>query len=556
MNLLSRICGKGTALLFIVSVITLIASLITIFTRSSAAVETDFSKYQYQNTLAAYSNSSSVVDPISDLRIYQIMVESFNNGDDSINYNIGLGPSYHKGDLQGIIDALPYIKDLGMNAIWMTPIFEAEKTNTIATPLDATAYYARDYYKIDRHFGDEEKLKELVDSAHALGLYVFLDGVFGHFKGDLEDSSPSGKKPTTSKLCILPDNLYEKESVLANPVIRHTLCADYDDEGQSLEFFKEVATYYVSNFKIDGWRLDQAYQVPIDAWREIRKAVEEASEQVTYKDAHGNDVHPLGYMVAELWNPNSVICEFGYGSDDNPSLNSAFDFNGRTAILKTFAATQSGRFSHKATELRNYLIENEQTLPAHAYPNLMITNHDTVRLGDLIQRAGLEKDYVKRIKLALSFMSVTHSGPITNYYGEEIGQEVPNFDVAMPDHYVLDDGMVSRDTGKISDFSAQENEIRELFKALMHIRAKHGSISNGKLEFIEVNDSVFCIRKSFNGDSSFIYALNTDPNREMSIRINDLDRYKEVFDTDCIGKDGDLVIKPLDFVLLEEQIHE
>ncbi|MGN0902721.1 MAG: alpha-amylase family glycosyl hydrolase [Succinivibrio sp.] len=519
-------------------------------------MDADYSKYQYQNTLAAYSNNSSSVDPVSDLRIYQIMVESFNNGDDSINYDIGLGPSNHKGDLQGIIDALPYIKDLGMNAIWMTPIFEAEMANTVATPLDATAYYTRDYYKIDRHFGDEKKLIELVDKAHALGLYVFLDGVFGHFKGDLEDSSPTGKKPTTSKLCILPDNLYEKESVLANPIIRHTLCADYDDDGQSLEFFKEVATYYISKFKIDGWRLDQAYQVPIGAWKEIRNAVEKASKQVTYKNAQGNDVHPLGYMVAELWNSNSVICEFGYGNNDNPSLNSAFDFNGRTAILKTFAATESGQFSHKATELRDYLIENELSLPKHAYPNLMITNHDTVRLGDLIQRAGLENEYVKRVKLALSFMSVAHSGPITNYYGEEIGQEVPDFDVAMPNHPVLDDGMVSRDTGKIANFTAQEDEIRKLFKALMHLRAQHGSISNGKIEFIEVNDNVFIIKKTFNSDSSFIYALNTNPYEEMSITINDLDRYKEVFNRDCQSKDGDLVIKPLDFVLLEEKIHE
>ena len=133
-----------------------------------------FSNKEYQNTLAAYSNTTETVDPIADLRIYQIMVESFQNGDDSINYNIGLGPSDHKGDLQGVINALPYIRSLGMNAIWLTPIFEAEKLNTYPIPLDATAYYTRDYYKIDRHFGDEKKLEELVQKHIHLVFMYFL----------------------------------------------------------------------------------------------------------------------------------------------------------------------------------------------------------------------------------------------------------------------------------------------------------------------------------------------------------------------------------------------
>ena len=514
-----------------------------------------FSNKEYQNTLAAYSNTTETVDPIADLRIYQIMVESFQNGDDSINYNIGLGPSDHKGDLQGVINALPYIRSLGMNAIWLTPIFEAEKLNTYPIPLDATAYYTRDYYKIDRHFGDEKKLEELVQKAHSLGIYVFLDGVFGHFKGDLEDSSPSKKQVTKSNMCILPENLFEKESVLSNPVIRHTLCADYDDDGQTLEYYKEVASYYIKNFKIDGWRLDQAYQVPIDALRELKKTVEAASKEVTYKDASGKDVNPLGYMVAELWNPNDIICQFGYGTNKDPALNSAFDFQGRTAILETFAATQSGVFSHKATTLKDYVIDNEKTLPNHAYPNLMITNHDTVRLGDIIQRADLNNTYKKRIKLALSFMALAHSGPITNYYGEEIGQEVKNFDKSQPHSYIYHDGMVARDNGKISNFTKDEEEIKDLFEKLMKLRASHGALSNGQLEFLFVNDSLFCIKKTFKNDKTFIYALNLDTDKENYINI-DKDvlkgRITDEFAKDCFTLSDSLQIKikPLDFVLL------
>ena len=60
-----------------------------------------------------------------DLRMYQVMVESFVDGDPTRNYNAGYGTSHHKGDIRGIINSLDYIKSLGMNAIWMTPVFDS-----------------------------------------------------------------------------------------------------------------------------------------------------------------------------------------------------------------------------------------------------------------------------------------------------------------------------------------------------------------------------------------------------------------------------------------------
>ena len=60
-----------------------------------------------------------------ELRIYQVMVESFVDGDPAHDYDAGYGPSHHRGDLRGIIDSLDYISGLGMNAIWLTPIFDS-----------------------------------------------------------------------------------------------------------------------------------------------------------------------------------------------------------------------------------------------------------------------------------------------------------------------------------------------------------------------------------------------------------------------------------------------
>lgn len=124
-----------------------------------------------------YACQTNVLKQSNQLRTYQIMVESFVDGDTSIGYSTGYGTSHHNGDLQGIIDSLDYIQSLGMNAIWLTPIFESEAIDgqdDWADRLDATGYYATDYFTIDPHFGDLETARTLVEEAHRRGLYVFL----------------------------------------------------------------------------------------------------------------------------------------------------------------------------------------------------------------------------------------------------------------------------------------------------------------------------------------------------------------------------------------------
>ncbi|MEO0890908.1 MAG: alpha-amylase family glycosyl hydrolase, partial [Pseudomonadota bacterium] len=272
-----------------------------------------------------------------------------------------------------------------------------------ADRLDATGYFATDYFKIDPRFGDLETARTLVDEAHKRGLYVFFDGVFGHHKEGLIKPSPSGLLPSGS----------------SNPV----------DYPASLDFYKEVATYWVKELKIDGWRLDQAYQVPTDAWTQIRKAVDEASQSVTYTNAEGDQVNPLGYMVAEIWKGESEIASDAYGAADDPALCSAFDFPMRYRVVETLAVNESGVGGRGVDWLDNgYQTHNQY--PSHAQPNLMIGNHDLVRFGDLLQRGGLadvnDAEYWQRHKAAFAFQAA-YTGPITLYYGDEIGDQVDGF---------------------------------------------------------------------------------------------------------------------------------
>ncbi|UQA52833.1 alpha-amylase family glycosyl hydrolase [Vibrio sp. ED002] len=444
---------------------------------------------------ASYACQANVMEQSNQLRTYQIMVESFVDGDSSIGHGTGYGTSHHNGDLQGIIDSLDYIQDLGMNAIWLTPVFESEAIDGQdhwADRLDATGYFATDYFKIDPRFGDLETARTLVDEAHKRGLYVFFDGVFGHHKEGLIKPSPSGLLPSGS----------------SNPV----------DYPASLDFYKEVATYWVKELKIDGWRLDQAYQVPTDAWTQIRKAVDEASQSVTYTNAEGDQVNPLGYMVAEIWKGESEIASDAYGAADDPALCSAFDFPMRYRVVETLAVNESGAGGRDVDWLDNgYQTHNQY--PSHAQPNLMIGNHDLVRFGDLLQRGGLadvnDAEYWQRHKAAFAFQAA-YTGPITLYYGDEIGDQVDGFDAKEDNNTcavrgVCDDH-VARSSAKIegvtATLDANQVDLKNYVKSLMTMRAAHPALYQGsRTNLVASNGSYVDLKVS--GDDQVLFALNT-----------------------------------------------
>lgn len=444
-----------------------------------------------------HSSSQPARHPsFNQLRIYEIMVESFVDGDPAISYKVGYGPSHHSGDLQGVIDSLGYIKKLGMNAIWLTPIFESKPISgqaLSASKLDATGYYASNYFKIDPRVGTLQKAKELVKKAHQLGLYVFFDGVFGHYKSNIEPS-PSG---------LLPKGQ-----------------ADHVSYPQSLKFYQEVISYWTKTLKIDGWRLDQAYQVPPQAWVKLRQTVEQASQSVSYLNSEGKSVHPLGYMVAEVWSSNShYITQSVYGSDKAPVLYSAFAFPLRYRLVETFAVNENG-VGHKGGRWLAEGLNLQEHYPLPVHPNLMLGNHDLVRFGDLLQRGLIanpkEPSYWQRHKAALSFLAA-YTGPITLYYGEEIGEQVPDFDVKVPADICVSMGLcddhVARSSARIagvnSQLNRQEKALHHYVQQLLTIRSTHPALYDGQRIQLVANQRVF-IEYKHKGDDHVIYMVSTD----------------------------------------------
>lgn len=450
------------------------------------------------------------------LSIYQVMVESFNHGAGGApGYTQSWGPSAHNGNIKGIMDNLDYIKSTGVNTIWITPLFYTEEIpgQDIGTSkLDGTGYYTSDYFKIDPKFGTKEELKMLVEKAHSMGMYVLLDGAFGHFKSNIYATSPNGNKMAVTKMCR---QLKGHMDLLS---LKYAMCADVP---RSIDYIKEVAAYWIKEVKIDGWRLDQAYQLEPKYWKEVSEVVisESAKPENSYL-LEGKKVQPLGYMVAEIWSSNPRDIEASVYT--NNSVVSAFNFPLREQLVKTIAM-QNDECNKPAKEL-NSQYAKMKSYSKSAIPVMFLGNHDLIRFGDALQRAKYEeegeftKTYYDAHKAALSFIADS-SGPIGIYYGDEVGSEVPNF-VDQPQNCADEgkcDDHVARTEAQIKNLTPEQIDLKNYFKGLMDLRKKHSSLVRGTRTFIYGDDTLYIDLKENKSDGDrILYILNTSTkNREV-----------------------------------------
>ena len=447
-----------------------------------------------------------------------MLVESFVDGDPDHDYEDGYGTSHHRGDLRGIIQSLDYIRGLGMNAIWLTPVFDSHAgepqqrlngSTHVDLKLDATGYYTRDYFKIDPGFGTLEDARELVNAAHERGLYVFFDGVFGHHKGN-PVASPSGRLPVDSG---------DPADYGGDPNGYPGRVVDYDDPA-TLAFYKEVATYWIEELGIDGWRLDVAYQVPIPAWREIKAAVETAA---AVRRVQGQRWGTLGYMVAEIFSGADAIAAQALGSEQDPALDAAFDFPLRWATVGVLAGEENGTSRRPASTLDEswaYGAHSDTYRPGRVL-NMMLGNHDFVRYGDLLQRSGIAEpedgEWWARHRLAFMVQGA-YSGSITRYYGEEIGDEVPGFSQQVSSNCVeqgLCDDHVARSSAKIAgvsiaedDLGAQQKDLLQFHRELMDLRDRYPALSRGSRQHLYSDRSLYADLKT-HGSQQVLFVMNT-----------------------------------------------
>lgn len=220
---------------------------------------------------------------------YQIFVDRFYSSQKEnktyINLKWGDLPSPHSfagGDLNGIKDKLDYIKSLGINVIYLTPIFKSDSNHK---------YNISDYEIVDSQFRTNQDFEELVNEIHSRNMKIVLDAVFNHASNDIlffKDAQLNKDKSKYKDWFIFKDSEYkeyEKFAHVKGMAKWNTSCKEVQ------EYLIKIGTMWIKKYHIDGWRLDVSDEVSHDFWRSFRKAIKEVNPNVILIGENWHDAH-------------------------------------------------------------------------------------------------------------------------------------------------------------------------------------------------------------------------------------------------------------------------
>jgi cyclomaltodextrinase / maltogenic alpha-amylase / neopullulanase len=406
---------------------------------------------------------------VKDAVFYQIFPERFANGDTS-NDPPGVerwggtptGRNFFGGDLQGIIDHLDYIQELGVNALYLNPIFEATTNHK---------YNTADYMRIDPHFGDDATFKRLLDSCHARGIRVVIDGVFNHTGiafFAFADVRAKGKKS-------IYRDWYTIRSFPVGPPSKpnyecwwgHGALPKLRTENPAVRQYLFDVTRKWTVMGVDGWRLDVPNEIPHDFWIQWRLLVK--------------SINPECYIVGEIWDNASAWLQ---GDQFDAVMNYRF----RDPCLKFFA---HGTSSPTAFDTALAHQRRDYPDPVNFALQNLLGSHDTERL---LTMCGGD---VEREKLAVFFQMLYPGAPMV-YYGDEIGMEG------------------GKDPGcrgtMIWDKKRQHGELLSWYRKMIALRRAHPVWRTGSFETLRADDAqrvYLFIRKD--GDARGVVAINAGP---------------------------------------------
>ncbi len=356
--------------------------------------------------------------------IYFLMPDRFADGDVSNNdpakskglYDRSKTRYYHGGDLQGAIDKLPYLKSLGVTAIWTTPVYDNNDKLDLKEVYDgqpSTGYHgygATDFYAVDEHLGTAAKLRELVDKAHALGLKVIQDQVANH-TGPYHVWANDTPTPTWWNGTVEnhPNNNWQKWTAM-NPRATYqtqlrnidgwfiNILPDFNQADPEVEkYLIQNSLWWLEMNGFDSIRMDTLPHVPRAFWGKWGTAI--------HKE------YPNVNILGELYDGDPALIAYfqagrrGFDGVDT-NIDTLYDYALFYPLRSAFANGQSIRgisqmFAH------DWLYPNPNVLTT------FIGNHDMLRF---MSEKGAT---VEGLKLAQTLIMTSRGTPIL-YYGDEL----------------------------------------------------------------------------------------------------------------------------------------
>lgn len=366
------------------------------------------------------------------------------------------------GNLRGIIEHLDYIKDLGIDVVYLTPIFKSNSCHK---------YDTIDYYQVDPSFGTTEDLKELVQKSHERGMKVVLDAVYNHSGREFfafQDILEKGEKSKYLDWYFI-DELPPRGEWGEIPNFK---CFGYYGGMPKLnlknpeveKYITDVACYWIKECDIDGWRMDVGDEISHFFWKNFRKAIKAVKKDML--------------IIGEIWH---YAGDFLEGDEWDTVMNYPFYLN-----LIDLLADEKINVSQFVQNL-GYL---KGRLNKKCYPLMwnLIDSHDTARFLHLCN------DNKKKQHLAAAFQLLLPGMPMV-YYGDEY---------AMPG---ANDPDCRR--GMYWDEEYQDKEMYNWYKKLMQVRKTHACIVEGEMIETIANDdedTIVMIRK--NGEETIAMLFN------------------------------------------------
>ncbi len=442
--------------------------------------------------------------------IYLIMPDRFANGDTSNDdpaVSHGLFDRkkphyYHGGDLQGIIDHLPYLKSLGVTALWLTPVYDNTNQPNRRQAIEGQAisdyhgYGAVDYYGVEEHFGTLELLRKLVDEAHRNGLKVIQDQVANHVGPDhpwVTDPPKSSWFHGTAahhvnetwQIWTLPD--VHASAELKREVLDGWFgdaLPDMDQEDPDVARYEvQNALWWIGVAGFDGIRQDTLPYVPRSFWRDWSAALKRQ--------------YPRLRAVGEVFDGDPAIPSFFQGGVKrfdgiDTGIDTVFDFPMYYAIRNIFAKGNAIDDAAKVLA-QDRLYHNPEALVT------FLGLHDVARF---MNEPGATTE---KLKLAFTFLMTVRGTPMI-YYGDEIGMpggDDPDNRRDFPGGWKED----SRNAFEASGRTPDENAVFERLQKLAALRAKLEPLRRGKLIDLAVTGQTWVYARE-EGTQAVIIGIN------------------------------------------------
>jgi len=432
-----------------------------------------------------YINEGDLIDSpewVKDTIWYQIFPDRFSRDDDKDYANLeqqyfeskDLNNFFFGGTINGITKRIPYLKRLGVNGIYFTPIFKS---------VSSHKYDTSDYYEIDPSFGTKDDLALMIKQCHANGIKVMLDAVFNHCGFDHPYFQDVIKNKRHSKYwdCFFIEDenfinfdldekgypIYKGKNI--KPKYRSfaftPMMPKWNADNPIAEkYLLEVATYWIKEFDIDGWRLDVSNEVSHRFWRKFKEAV--------------RDIKSDFYILGENWDDSTAWLR-------GDQFDAVMNYEIAYPIWQYFGKDNSminitvSDFIYRMNKL---LLSYPEPVAINMFN--MIGSHDTSRI---IHKCGNDMNIVK---LTYVFL-LSFCGSPAIYYGDEIGMgETRDGDCRRP--MIWDE--------------RQDNDMLNFFQKMISLRKLNHDFKQVDIDWLKDTNKILAYRKG----NTYFFINNND----------------------------------------------